>query len=949
MDKYKKKNILKKLVFFIIVISVIAVIVTMSIVRSNKKPVINDYTLASYEVKQNASKDNTSNNTDKVSNNNTSIDDEATGILSPLVKVMTQEDSNKVNAAIIDVSQTRDDITIVIDSVGKDVFKDYGNGDIFILTGSNETIFGEVYISKIIKKYTNSSGNLVVTMETPAIDEVFDKLNIEEEFMASDDNITNIEPAEGVTVKYVNDVTSEVVGVSNTGENSASIDNMTELKFEDEEMIGPKKVLNLDTSYTGGILLEVDLGTSYDFASKSWSVKTAAEVKESIKSKLDLDEYYKGESEGENEVYKNSVTENEKVTEKKTENGTEKEVTTTVTSDQNGKKDTIKYDENGNVLPQEEESLKKDVDKTKSTKELSEKEINELNDLISKISDAGEFKSSIDFSLKGKIGLENIGAYLKLNLDIFNGGLTDLSAGVKGNFITSLESATKLECELGGKVTSRELKNVYKIEGLNQKLLPLFYYQIGGGISILNTINPTLEKLPIACGVLVYTDLSGKITLSATATLEYKNEFEASIKLRENGEWVQKDKIVSVKNTETGKLEVKLLASASARFDIIGAGALISVANINLVEIDVFDIYLSFEGELSYHGIIEKKNVKDFLNANDGSQSQNNGWQTTKDEGKATAYLGGYMDVFRVRLKLKLTILPDTRYSKTKNYSFDFILHTFTFFKIGTPAKTAYKSDWKYSKVAAVTDKYEIYRDSKNKLIRKDLTTGRCDTYKIDNFVAICGIDETFIYLLQDGNNGYNIYRATIDTDAGRDKKIVPVVQDKVIIKDIDDVLLEDDNYFYVTKTDSKDTIVRLKRSDLNTTDFCTIDGMNYLTLENDGSKFYVAVTDPNDSWSGLFGEYANSYYYISKENGEILEEAPEVYEYKLKDYGYSYLSKILVHNFFRNTVSGVSIKAKNSNVSEMETTIGWNNMSCGTVVVKQLEEEVTDENGRVS
>ena len=383
MEEKLKKSKLKKFLLFLIIIAVVLVIIAIIIFRSKTKPVVNDYTIASGTTSE---KEKKSKEEAKTDNKEIGEDDKTSAKLSSLVKVIDGDNANKVNAAITELKKTATGISLTINSVGKDIFSSYGKGDIFILDGNKDTPFGNVRVGKITSLYTKSDGNLVVNIEEPAIDEIFDELYIDKMAMLTEENLNSIETMSGVSYEKVQDISSINQVVND--EQNYNLDNMTPLKFDDSTA-SPDKVMNIDLDETLNLIFKLNMGLEYDFATKKFKEIASTDVSQELSTALDIGNLSleAKESKTEKEDYSNNQANNDN-----------------------------KVDDNKN-----QNLVKKDD--INPVKKL-------MNTLSGEISDNKESKSKASIMTTGQVGIEDVGAKVHLDLNVLRGGLTDFSCGL---------------------------------------------------------------------------------------------------------------------------------------------------------------------------------------------------------------------------------------------------------------------------------------------------------------------------------------------------------------------------------------------------------------------------------------------------------------------------------------------------------------------------------------
>lgn len=116
--------------------------------------------------------------------------------LSYNVSTFTQAQSEAMHDAIEKLETTQTGIQMVVQQGSS--FDDLTVGDIFFLEGDETSPFGGSYIGKISSAVVGD-GTTSYTLETPMIDEVFDKLAFSHEDVLSAENVTSVDCVPGVT------------------------------------------------------------------------------------------------------------------------------------------------------------------------------------------------------------------------------------------------------------------------------------------------------------------------------------------------------------------------------------------------------------------------------------------------------------------------------------------------------------------------------------------------------------------------------------------------------------------------------------------------------------------------------------------------------------------------------------------------------------------------------
>ena len=518
----------------------------------------------------------------------------------------------------------------------------------------------------------------------------------------------------------------------------------------------------------------IPYGYNYDYEKKEWKAVDSIGIESSVKSAFDLE----GLSIGQDESAKDETKA-----------------------------------ENGKVKEDEPETKNKNAYKNTKTND-----VRTVQKLKTNLKDSGGLDETAKFALSGKVGIEEMFAKVHLDLDIFKGGVTEFNCEFAANTITQIQTTLLYSAEISAGATVKNLAH-YKMEGLDQKLVPLMYIEFSGATVPFNQVYSTLKKMPLSFGIMLYSDLSGKLTIAASSSFTYNYKFNTKFNIIEDGKFVEKDNRVTMTSSQSTQLKLDFAFSASLKFDIIGVGVMVTVANLTVAEIDVFDLYLRLEGEVGASITVSYDELTNLTN----SENIKDGWKV-ETTAEYSGSVGLFIDLGTVKFKFKLTDMTGIHKgtassSKTKGVSFEWTAYTLELFMIGEVSNIGYTSGMDYSMVAATNGIYEIYINSEGKLCRKDISTGTYGIYDITNFKYICGVDRTYVYLLQDSGSGngddYNIYRLKIDDDADEKGMIYGSVSNKVIAKNVNDVLLETKDSFFYVPTENVNKLIKLARNDL--------------------------------------------------------------------------------------------------------------------------------------
>lgn len=124
-------------------------------------------------------------------------DREPEAVLSASVSHLRGESADLINEAILSLESS--DAGVLMEIASGTEFDSLGTGDIFCLEGDEDSPFGMTYIGKVVSVVSGDDSDTYL-LETPMIDEVFDKLSFDYSEVLTADNLISLDCAEGVTV-----------------------------------------------------------------------------------------------------------------------------------------------------------------------------------------------------------------------------------------------------------------------------------------------------------------------------------------------------------------------------------------------------------------------------------------------------------------------------------------------------------------------------------------------------------------------------------------------------------------------------------------------------------------------------------------------------------------------------------------------------------------------------
>lgn len=241
---------------------------------------------------------------------------------------------------------------------------------------------------------------------------------------------------------------------------------------------------------------------------------------------------------------------------------------------------------------------------------------------------------------------------------------------------------------------------------------------------------------------------------------------------------------------------------------------------------------------------------------------------------------------------------------------------------------TSYDEDtMEYQRICAKDKNYIYQKNLYGKLERKDAdgVSGKFLLYD-DDFFTICGLDESYIYILKGNENAtlengvYNMIRISKD---GKKREI--------ILKDIKWCFGMYENYFYYVPNENTNCIKRLDRGTLIMSDFIELDEQVEI-LQEDGNYFMV-VTRNSVGAAGLFG--GTNYYYLVDKDGKLMRRYGS--DLQKEDYPVSewknckFAVKHTSNGYLRGVADEVYIK-NGGNFIKIEGVSGWTYQEDGVI-----------------
>lgn len=795
---------------------------------------------------------------------------EAEAVLNPNVKVFAQEEAEKINQAISNVTLTSGGIYLdVADGTG---FSDLGVGDIFYLDGDEDTPLGEIYIGKV-SQVSRREGEKRYQVQAPTVDEAFDVLDINYSQVMTADKIQEIETVPGITASVVEDVPAQFAapdsaegqknlenwkgslpgrGPAASSPVSGAVSNMTYRSLSRQPVI---QTANTTLSSPEGIVFtgSVDL------------LKTFGLKKESS----EFFEQYDAAQGGSTAVY----------------------ITTT-----------------GMCYHRENCAC---VGRSKYPSTLSEAVLEGYEPCYLCNPPVFQDRKEESLELNMKAGVTDIVFSLDYDWDILNGnGIEQLAMSAQGNFMAEMELKASMKYEIGGETTEYALPfDSVKLEGLREKMFPVAFIGYNGTIVTTMGGNQGIRALtgvvPITVGAVIYVDIYGNLSVGARAYVNYNQGYCAQFTVVRDGQWVWEEDF----QKEEPKIGMGIGVEVSGDVDVCaGASICAYVFNLNLAELAVVKAGGEAEGNIQLV------------------------WSNDQDPGEnglsGSYYMRIYLKLFEINVKLKAKV-KILVVDAGLNLDYSHTCLDFTLAEWGSKSPTRFQEGLMgYSPVTAWDSEAVYYKDTDGSLVREEEAM-RTTLYS-EEFFSICGIDESFLYVLRANDSGsYDVYR--ISKRDGTNKRV---------LEEVSQCLAIDENWIYYVSEFDLSSIYRMNRENLKEETFASFgDEVRFMEPQGDG---YYVVTEDGGIIAQLLGGGRD--YYLLDESGNVLEDygsSPQVSQYYRSDEGNYFRASLIVSGgYLRSTALEEYWMSKDQFSSvQAEGVSGWNPQKRGIFTTQESKE----------
>ncbi len=507
--------------------------------------------------------------------------------------------------------------------------------------------------------------------------------------------------------------------------------------------------------------------------------------------------------------------------------------------------------------------------------------------------------------ITGKIGFDSFDFGVIYDINLLSGeGVKDLSVWANANFVLDATLKSEIQLELSARKTQYSFSDV-KLQGLKEKMFPIAFIGYNGAFTPVVSGNDQIRMLtgavPITVGFIVFVDIYGNVSLTSQVSFTYNKNFNVNMTIVRNGEWV----FEGTKDDADPDCKFTLSTELSGDADIhAGASLNLYVFNLNLLELSIIRVGFEAEGMLGIEFSTEGTIANSFFDYD------------------KYIYARAYLKLFGFDVKLKASAsFFGKKLTLSKDLSYSELLTDHTIHEWGKKNSTKYiAGQMSYASMTASDKDAIYYKDLDGNLIREE--DGYKKTIFSQYFFSICGIDETYLYvLIPDDSGNYDIYR--IKKEGSTYKKIA---------EDVSNCLTIDSTYIYYTQSFDNKVIYRFDRSAEKEEHFSTLDyPVQFMTAQD--KNFYVVAED-DSFFASFFG--SSSYCYLLDSDGKLIADygsSPSVenYCYTLVSQTYYTATRYVSSGYLRSTASEMYWVAKDKSANALTEGIsGWNPSSKG-------------------
>lgn len=837
--------------------------------------------------------------------------DPNTAVLNPNVQLFFGADATAAYAAVQATSVDAEGrVELILSSTAETAFSQLDAGKLFFLDGDDASLFGGAYIGKVADRRQNAEGNTVLTIESAAMDEAFDALNVDLETKLTKENLVSYEAVEGVNLQLTENLAADYAALEG-GSGLTEPQPMT----PEEEATAVSSNLLQESLAAARQEQEGDTETELTNAA-GMRGKTVAEP-------LAQESTAAASSEAKKDA--------EKLNTSITDNGVVISVAIDLV-DVFGSGEKNKAEDTKSTG--DKDTGKKDGQKTQNDKQVEILENGGLaNDWESLKKSASEGDSC---ELKGKIALTDIEvdfhsdwALNYLTKSPLTLGFRDLSADYKANL--------SFDIGLQGNMTNLSLSSINsqysigttaKFQGLPYKKFPLCCLEFSTGIPI-KIVNYPKGNAGIATSAfesadsfipkvmaVLYLDTNGNVTVSYSMGYNVVYSIDGGYNVIQNFEHVWE---------QSKTPEVTMKRNFSAGFDFeadmdahVGVALDMFLCGVNIVDLNLIKLGAEMEGKGQFS-----------LTASDEAS----------DDGGMDPSISQYLDLYaRLYIKLidfhfKFTASLSFLNQELLTVGFDEFTWTwkdYTLGEWGNKRDTYYNPDTMSVQMMTAEDQDNIYfLTEEGQIAKQSKTTGFASVLCDVTMTRFVGIDRSYLYYLKPGESNYDLCRVAKDSGISR-----------TIQTDVVNVLGEDSTRLFFTSGSDRKALLGIDRDTRKTTTFATFEN-NVQVMEAYRNTYYV-VTQSDDIFSQMFGGGYN--YYLLDSGGNLLQEFGEnPAPHDLPRWSTEkdmFTSKLVKSGQLHSTSAAVYwISSSSEDSVQIDGVSGWNNMGDDICVTQDAEE----------
>lgn len=511
-------------------------------------------------------------------------------------------------------------------------------------------------------------------------------------------------------------------------------------------------------------------------------------------------------------------------------------------------------------------------------------------------------------NIRGEIGLEKVQLRATADFSVsYENFVKELSAGARGDFVTNVSVSWKTEADFD-KMEAKEARkikfgNLVKISGLSNKLFPLVYIDILTGRTVQlvtsggndNSEYRLLTSIPVACGIMVYSDVNGNISFETGLSFKYEKEVDLGdfIFVRDGQPVMKAEKETENETKKAPECDFGFYLEGQGEVDVdfLGVSALVYILNINLVDIALVKVGTEAEGKI------------EFKAGTGGAETSVNG------------YLRVYLKVMDISMKLKASI-KFLYFKISPEFALSYTLWDATLYELGDKNPTYFDDgNMGVRQLTAYDKQYVYYKDQNGDLVRGKRNGSGKETISQESFYMICGIDQSYVYQLRctDKKGIYDLYRVAKDGEGSR-----------MLVSGVAQFLYNGPESLFYVPEDNRKQIRILNRQSRNHYQFAEFSETVEL-MEYQPDKGVYLVTGGASSVARILGR-GGSYYYVT-ENGEVTKigtslEIQDMGLHKEGKYTYRYVPSS--SGYIRNASFSYYIVPENGEAIKPDYMTGW-------------------------